>query len=86
MSFIDTTPANSAGIYPSLLTGQYPSTAVLASMLTTQRQEQLIYSYVSSTNAAAGPDKPRVQFTSYMDYVKYKMATFANRADPNKSV
>ena len=55
-------------------------------MLTTQRQEQLIYNYVSSTNAAAGPDKPRVQFTSYMDYVKYKMATFANRADPNKSV
>ncbi len=86
MSFIDTTPANSAGIYPALPTGQYPSTAILASMLTTQKQEQFLFAYVSSTNAAAGATAPRVQFRSYQDYVNYKMATFANRQDPNKAV
>lgn len=86
MSFIDTTPANSAGIYPALPTGQYPSTAILASMLTTQKQEQFLFAYVSSSTAATGPTGKRVQFNSYQDYVNYKMATFANRQDPNKAV
>jgi hypothetical protein len=83
MSFIDTTPANS--IYPALPTGQYPSTAILQSQLTSQLDQQTMYAYVSSVNAAAGPTAPRVQFTSYMDYMNYKQATFANRSDPNKS-
>ena len=83
MSFIDTTPANS--IYPALPTGQYPSTAILQSQLTSHLDQQTMYAYVSSVNAAAGATAPRVQFTSYMDYINYKRATYANRSDPNKS-
>lgn len=83
MSFINTTPANS--IYPALPTGQTVSTAVLQSQLTSQLEQQYMYAYVSSVNAARGATAPRVQFTSYMDYINYKRASFANRADPNKA-
>ncbi len=84
MSFIDTTPANS--IYPALPTGQYPSTAILQSQLTSKLEQDYMYAYVSSVVATNGPNAPRVQFTSYSDYINYKRATYANRQDPNKAV
>jgi hypothetical protein len=83
MSFLDTTPAGS--IYPALPTGQYPSTAVYASMLTQDTAQQTMYAYVSSVNAANGPGAPKVQFTSYQDYINYKLASNKNGADPNRA-
>ena len=83
MSFLDTTPASA--IYPALPTGQYPSTAVYASMLTQNTAQQTIYAYVSSVNAANGPTAPKVQFTSYQDYINYKLASNKNKADPNRA-
>jgi len=71
-------PAND--IYPALPEGVTPSTALNSYQLTLSRQEQNIYNYVSTQNAATGAP---VQFRSYDEYIKYKMATVANQSDPN---
>lgn len=70
-------PAND--IYPALPEGVVPSTALNAYQLTLSRQEQNIFNYVSTQNAATGSP---VQFRSYDEYLKYKLATFANKSDP----
>ena len=79
MSFLDTTPANS--IYPALPTGQYPSTAVYASMLTQNIEQQTMYGYVSSVTATTG--RP-VVFASYKDYINFKIASNENGVNPNR--
>ncbi len=71
-------PANS--IYPALPEGVVPSTALNSYQLTLSREEQTIFNYVSTINVATGSP---VQFRSYDEYIKYKMATYANRSNPN---
>ncbi len=71
-------PAND--IYPALPEGVVPSTALNSYQLTLSRQEQAIFNYVSTVNVNTGAP---VQFRSYDEYVKYKMATYANRSNPN---
>ena len=71
-------PAND--IYPTLPEGVEPSTAMNSYQLTLSRQEQAIFNYVSTTVATTGVP---VQFRSYDEYVKYKLATYANRSNPN---
>ena len=79
MSFIDTTPPSRTGIYPTLLTGQQPSTPVTSFLRTDRLESQTIFAYVSSFNQAQ-PEQLKFQFRSYADYIAYKKATFANRA------
>ena len=79
MSFIDTTPASRNGIYPTLLTGQQPSTVVTSFMNTDSRINQNTFYAVSTFNIAAGSG-PKYQFKSYDEYLAYKKATFANKA------
>ena len=74
------TPANS--IYPALPEGVVPSTAINSYQLTLSREEQAIFNYVSTATVATG--KP-IQFSSYDEYIKYKMATYANQSNPNQS-
>jgi hypothetical protein len=71
-------PAND--IYPTLPQGVVPSTALNSYQLTLSRQEQAIFNYVSTVNVNTGAP---VQFRSYDEYIKYKLATYANRSNPN---
>ncbi len=71
-------PANS--IYPTLPEGVVPSTALNSYQLTLSRQEQTIFNATADAIAATGSP---VQFRSYDEYIKYKMATYANRSNPN---
>ena len=71
-------PAND--IYPTLPEGVVPSTALNSYQLTLSKQEQAIFNYVSTQNVATGSP---VQFRSYDEYIKYKMATYANQSNPN---
>ncbi len=79
MSFIDTTPPPRDGIYPTLLTGQQPSTVMTSFMNTDSRINQNTFYAVSTFNVAAGSG-PKYQFKSYDEYLAYKKATYANRA------
>ncbi len=70
-----------SAIYPALPEGVTPSTALNSYQLTLSRQDQTIFNYVLNQNAATGAP---VQFRSYDELLKYKMATFANKSDPNR--
>lgn len=79
MSFIDTTPPNRTGIYPTLLPGQQLSTPITSFQRTDRLKSQTIFAYVSSFNQAQ-PEQLKFQFRSYGDYLAYKKATYANKA------
>ncbi len=72
-------PAND--IYPALPQGTQASTALNSYQLTISRQGEAIVDYVSSAIRATGSVP---QFNSYDEYLKFKMATFANRSDPRQ--
>jgi hypothetical protein len=72
-------PAND--IYPALPEGVTPSTALNSYQLTLSREEQNIFNFVSTQTAVTGSPPP---FLSQQDYLKFKMATYANKSDPTK--